>query len=106
MGVTYLLLVILISIVPIKWVSDYVEAERTGYGWCLLALILASMSVQAGLVLTSYGDVLGVFLAAVAFSLVLGMTYMHGLLAAVLQAVCQLVVHGVIWMLFLEPQGM
>lgn len=80
------LLVMLVAVVPIKWASDYFEAERGGYGWSFSAISLSLLLIRIAKEFTDYGNELSVFLAAAAFWLVLGISYMRGLTIAVFQS--------------------
>lgn len=82
---TLLGLFLLLILVPVKVAGNYLGAQRTGFGWCFLAVIIASSLMKMGEELMVYGSVLSIFLSAIGFSLVMGTTYFKGLGIAVFQ---------------------
>ncbi|OOZ42201.1 hypothetical protein BOW53_01070 [Solemya pervernicosa gill symbiont] len=84
---TALGLLLLILLVPIKVAGNYFEAERTGFGWCFLAMILASAFMQAGEELTEFGGILSIFLSAAGYSMIMGTTYIKGIAISAFQTI-------------------
>lgn len=84
---TVLGLFLLILLIPIKVAGNYLGAERTGFGWCFLAMFAGAAFMAIGEDLTEYGDILSIFLSAAGFSIIMGTTYLKGLGIAVFQLV-------------------
>lgn len=91
-------IILTILILPIKIAAKYVQARNTGVFMCLLALILAAI-IQKGVTISfplisvqdPVFDSLGaVLLSAFAYMLVLGTTYIKGIIIALLQIILSL----------------
>lgn len=80
-------LILVVLLVPIKVAGNYLGAQRTGFGWCFLAILMAGAFAQIGEELTEYGELLSIFLSAAGFSFIMGTTYLKGLGIAVFQLV-------------------
>jgi hypothetical protein len=74
-------------VLPVQLAAKTMGAERTGFFWCLLALIAASVLHAIGLVVPIIGTIVAFFLSALGFSLVLDTDYLKGIGIAILHVV-------------------
>jgi hypothetical protein len=93
----FLLVVVVVLIIPIKLAATWVGAQNTGVMSCLLALILAA-AIQKGFsmvlpgVSENLGLLIGIPLASFAYMLVLGTTFIKGIIIAVIQGVLTILI--------------
>ena len=86
------IIITLIAILPIHLAGKMVDAKRTSFGWCLLAIILAAVFQFIGQSVSFYGFLLSPLIAALAYSIVMKTTYLKGIGIAVLQFVLTIVI--------------
>jgi len=80
-----LALVLVLSVIPVKFGAAVVGAKRDGLAACFVALILASLIGGFAAHRFHFGGALSVFAAALVYMLVLDTTYLRGLAVAVIQ---------------------
>ena len=85
--VVAMIIAIGILILPVKLAAAAMGAERTGGGWCLIALIGASIVESMGLAVPIYGSLVAFLLSAAVFAGILGTGYLRGIGIAVLHVV-------------------
>ena len=96
----FLTIVVVLLILPVKLAANWVGASNTGTISCLLALILAA-AIQKGFayILPSVDENLGLFLSiplsGLAYMLVLGTSFLKGVVIAVVQGLLMLVLLAV-----------
>jgi hypothetical protein len=81
------LFVAVFVVLPIKIAGNLVGAERTGWLSCLFAGILCGVIGAIANSLLRHGAIASVFVSGAVFMLVLGTTYVRGLIVAVLEIV-------------------
>jgi len=86
------LIVILIIILPVHLAGKMVDAKRTGFAWCLLAILLASLFQFIGRSVSIYGYILSPFIGALAYSIAMKTTYLKGIAIAILQFVLTIII--------------
>ena len=90
-----LIIILAILILPIKIAADYVGASSTGVLMCIAALVLAVLiqgAVAAFLPMLAVlhpivNSLVSLLLSAFAYMLVLGTTYVKGIVIAILQTI-------------------
>jgi hypothetical protein len=83
----FLVFLFVVILLPVKLAAGWAGAERTGFGSCFIAVVLALViNALAGSVI-KYGAFVSIFVTAIAYMLVLGTTYLRGVLIAVLEIV-------------------
>lgn len=95
-------LLLLVLLVPIKVAGNYLGADRTGFGWCFLAIIVGLAFMKAGENYIQYGEIWSIFLSAAGFSIVMGTTYLKGLAIALFHLIVVMGVGFVLLALFGE----
>ncbi len=99
-GLIAIAVVIILIIVPIKIAAKYVGAQNTGAFMCLLAIIFAAI-IQKGVstFIPQLNDIhpfvdflVSVLLSAIAYMMVLGTSYVKGIIIALLQIVIMLII--------------
>ncbi|MFH0880170.1 MAG: hypothetical protein V2A34_10700 [Lentisphaerota bacterium] len=79
-----LLLAVLITLLPVRWAARALGARRTGFTWCLLALIGTSILHGLGLMMPVAGSLIAFLLSALGFAAILGTDYIRGVGMAIL----------------------
>jgi hypothetical protein len=74
-------------ILPIKLAATWVGAERTGWFICLFAGIIAGIISAIANQIVHFGAIGSIFVVGAVYMLVLGTTYVRGLIIAVLELV-------------------
>ena len=74
-------------ILPLEWAAKAVGAKRTTWGWCLLALMSASIMQLIGWSVPVAGNVVAFLLSALAFAAILDTTYLRGVAVALLHII-------------------
>ncbi len=74
-------------LLPLKLAAAAVSAKRTGFGWCFLALLLATFMHSLGLSLPVFGSIAAFIFSAMSFSLILGTGFLGGIGIAILHLV-------------------
>ena len=78
---------LLVILLPLKLAAAAMGARRAGWGWCLLALLVASFVHSLGLAVPLLGTLVAFLLAALIFSGILGTTFLRGVGIAILHTV-------------------
>jgi hypothetical protein len=89
-AVCFILFVSLFIIVlPVQWAARAMGAKRSGFWWCLTALVGASILHGLGLALggPAFGSVAAFFLAALGFAAILDTGYVQGIGIALLHII-------------------
>ncbi len=87
-----LLIVVLLLVLPLKFAAKFIGAKNTGFFSCLFALIVSAL-FQFGVdyyfpeLDDTYGWLATVPVAALAYMLVLGTTFLKGILIAIVQVI-------------------
>jgi len=81
------LFIAIFVVLPIKLAAGWVGAERTGWFVCLFAGILSAVISAIANSLVHHGAIASVFISGAVFMLVLGTTYVRGLVVAVLEII-------------------
>lgn len=87
-----LIITIVLLVLPLKFAAKLIGAANTGFFSCLFAIIIAAL-LQFGVnhffpnLDNTYGWLVTVPIAAVAYMLVLGTTFLKGILIAIVQAI-------------------
>lgn len=87
-----LLIVVLLLVLPLKFAAKFIGARNTGFFSCLFALIVSAL-FQFGVdyyfpgLDDTYGWLVTVPVAAIAYMLVLGTTFLKGILIAIVQVI-------------------
>ena len=81
------LLSLFVVVWPVQWAAKAMGARRTGFGWCLLALLCASLLQGLGSSVPVAGNLVALLLAALAFAGILETTYLRGVGIALLHLV-------------------
>jgi len=87
-----LLIVVLLLVLPLKFAAKFIGARNTGFFSCLFALIVSALfqygfnQLFPGLDKT-YGLIVTIPVAALAYMLVLGTTFLKGILIAIVQGI-------------------
>lgn len=87
-----LLIVVLLLVLPLKFAAKFIGAKNTGFFSCLFALIVSAL-FQFGVdyyfpgLDDTYGWLVTVPVAAIAYMLVLGTTFLKGILIAIVQVI-------------------
>lgn len=95
-----IIVVLALLIIPVKVAAHYVKAENTGAFMCLVALIFAAMIQYGAFALVPQLNeihpalyfLVTTLLSAVAYMLVLGTTYIKGIVIAIIQAILTVVI--------------
>ena len=93
-----ILIILAILILPIKLAANYVGAKNTGMLMCLVALIFAAVIQKAvivflpqvGMAYYALNPLASILLSAFAYMLILGTTYVKGIIIAILQIILTL----------------
>ena len=85
MSLVILVLALLLITAPTMIAARIVGARRTGFGSCLLALIVSGLIVGVAAHIFRNTGLLAFFVAPLGFMLILDTTYLRGLLMVVLQ---------------------
>lgn len=83
----FLLVVLMLVLLPVRWAAKAVGARRYGFGWCLLALICSSFLYGIGIDVPVIGPLVAFLLSAVGFAAILRTTFLGGVGVAVLHIV-------------------
>ena len=94
-----ILVILAILIMPIKLAANYVGAKNTGVLMCIVALIFAGMIQKAvmlfvpqiGMAYHALNPIVSILLSAFAYMLILGTTYVKGIVIAILQIILTVV---------------
>ncbi|MCW8856395.1 MAG: hypothetical protein OQJ95_03455 [Kangiella sp.] len=87
-----LLIVVLLLVLPLKFAAKFIGARNTGFFSCLFALIVSAL-FQFGVdhyfpgLDDTYGWLVTVPVAAIAYMLVLGTTFLKAILIGVIQVI-------------------
>ena len=81
------IVLVLVSLLPVKIAASIVGARRTGFGACLVAVVVALVINSIAARLFHYGGFVSVLVTGLAYMGVLDTTYLRGVVIAVLQAV-------------------
>ena len=81
------LVVALISVLPVKLAAGWVGAERDGWIISFLTLVPTAIINAIAGPLFNYGFIVALFVSALGYMLVLGTTYLRGVVVAIAQAV-------------------
>ena len=84
LGLLVLLVLLIIIVAPLKWAAAAMGARRTGFWWCLLALIGSSILHTLGLAAPVFGSLVAFLLSALAFAAILGTGFLRGVGIALL----------------------
>lgn len=91
MELIYAIVIILVGIIvitlPVKLAAAAMGATRTGFGWCFLALIGASILHSIGLLMPVFGTIIAFLLAAAGFAWFLGTSLIRGIGIAILHVI-------------------
>ncbi|RJO65096.1 MAG: hypothetical protein C4523_16960 [Myxococcales bacterium] len=88
LGLFILFLVgIAVVLLPVKLAAAAVGARRTGFLWCLVALVVASILHALGLGFPVAGSIVAFLLAAWGFAWILGTGFLGGIGIAILHVV-------------------
>jgi hypothetical protein len=98
------LFVAVFVVLPIKISATWVGAERTGWLPCLFAGILCAVIGAIANGLVRHGAVASVFISGAVFMLVLGTTYVRGLIVAVLEIVLTYAFVAVLFLTAVAPK--
>ena len=79
--------IVFLLVLPLKLAAAAMGAERTGTGWCFLALLCASWVQALGLSFPVYGSLVAFMLAAAVFAGILRTTFLRGIGIAVLHVI-------------------
>ena len=80
-----LILISLVIVLPVHLAGKMVNAKRTGFGWCLLAIILACLFQSITQSIFFLGFLFTPFVTALAYAIVMQTTYLKGIGIAILQ---------------------
>ena len=92
----FLVITVIILIAPIKLAATWVGAQNTGVLSCFIAILVAGAAQKGFSVIfpeinENIGMLMGFPLAALAYMLILGTTFVKGIIIALIQAVLMLV---------------
>jgi hypothetical protein len=73
-----------LMVLPLRWAAKAVDAERTGTGYCFLALIVASILQGIGSLVPVAGNLVAFLLGAAGFAAILKTSFVRGIGMAVL----------------------
>lgn len=79
-----MLAALLLIVLPLQWAARVMAARRTGFGWCFLALIGATILHSLGLMAPVAGTIVAFLLSALGFASLLGTDYLRGIGIALL----------------------
>jgi len=79
-----LVLSLFIMVWPVQWAARAMGAKRSGFGWCLLALVCANLLQGLGSTVPVAGNLVAFLLEALAFAGLLETTYLRGVGIALL----------------------
>jgi len=82
--ILFFILVLCLVVWPVQWAARMVNARNTGFWWCLLALIAATILHGLGLLVPIAGTLVAFLLSAAGFAAILGTAYLRGIGIAVL----------------------
>lgn len=94
-----LILSLFVLVWPVQWAAKAMGADRTGFGWCLLALIGSTILQAFGTAVPVAGNIVALLLAALAFAGILQTTYLRGIGIALLHLIFTVVLIVLITML-------
>ena len=83
--------IVFLLVLPLKLAAAAMGAERTGTGWCFIALLCASWVQALGLSFPVYGSVVALLLASAVFAAILRASFLRGIGIAVLHVVFALI---------------
>ncbi|MDH5181632.1 MAG: hypothetical protein OEZ39_00310 [Gammaproteobacteria bacterium] len=93
---TLLGILLMVTLLPIKFAGDYLGAERTGLGWCFMAILAGSgfqkMAGQLTMLSAPVIYLVGLLLSGMGFALFLKTTYLKGLAIATFQLVATAII--------------
>jgi len=87
-----LIFISFIIILPVHLAGKMVDAERIGFGWCLLSIMLAAIFQSISHSLFIYGFLFSPLVTALAYALVMKTTYLKGIAIAILQFVLTIMI--------------
>ena len=91
LGILTAIAVVLVSVFvlvfPVKLAARAMGAKRSGAGWCLLALVGASLMQVLGLAVPVYGTIVAFLLSCAAFAAILGTSFLRGIGIAILHMI-------------------
>ena len=87
-------------VLPVQLAAKTMGAKRTGFFWCLIALIAASVLHTVGLVVPIIGTIVAFFLSALGFSVVLETDFLKGIGIAILHIVFGIIIGVVLTVFF------
>jgi len=91
---------IVVITLPVKLAAAAMGATRTGFGWCFLALIGASVLYSIGLAVPFFGLVVAFVLASLGFTWFLSTTFLRGVGIAVLHVVFSFIITAILSAVF------
>ncbi len=79
------LFILWVVVLPLRWAARAMNARHSGFGWCLLAMICASILQAIGsAVFMGGGNLLAFLCSALAFAAILGTDFLRGIGLALL----------------------
>ena len=78
------LFVFVVLLLPVKIAAGWMGAERTSFLSCFFAVVFAMIINAVASMFVKYGTFVSIFVAAVAYMLVLGTTYLRALAIEIL----------------------
>lgn len=97
--IAVVIVALFLIVLPVQMAAKTMGAKRTGFFWCLCALIAASILHAVGLAVPIIGTIGAFLLSALGFSLVLETNYLKGIGIAILHIVFGIII-GVVLMVF------
>ncbi len=80
-----LILISLAIVLPVHLAGKMVDAKRTGFGWCLLAIIVACIFQWISRTFFFFAFIFSPLITALAYALVMQTTYLKAIAIAILQ---------------------
>ncbi len=85
---------------PVKLAAAAMGAKRTGFVWCLISLVVASILQSIGLAVPVIGAIVAFLLSCLGFSVILQTTFVRGIGIAVLHMIFSVIIVVVLTVVF------
>ncbi len=98
--IVVLIVGLFIIALPVKMAAASMGAKRTGFVWCLISLVVASILHSIGMVVPVVGTIVAVLLSCLGFSLILQTTFLRGIGIAILHFIFSVIIVVVLTVVF------
>lgn len=85
---------------PVKLAAAAMGAKRTGFVWCLVALVVSSIMHSIGLAVPVIGTIVAFLLSCFGFSLILKTSFVRGIGIAILHMIFAAIIIAVLSVVF------